>query len=131
MNYLQLCQRLRAECQDIGSGPQTVSNASGRDLRYVNAIREAWQKIQLMRSDWDWLLADDPSPMQTLSNDGDEPFIEPEYHAAIVWYALTSEGLTLAAAELLMRAQQEWNFYYGLLVSKHVAKLSFGGGEEW
>ena len=131
MTYLQLCQRLRAECQDIGSGPQTVSNASGRDLRYVNAIREAWQKIQLMRSDWDWLLADEPTPLQNLSNDGDEPFIEPEYHAAIVWYALASEGLTLAAAELLMRAQQEWNFYYGLLVSKHVAKLSFGGGEEW
>ena len=51
MNYLQLCQRLRAECQDIGIGPISVQSTASRDQNYIQAIREAWLEIQLLRND--------------------------------------------------------------------------------
>ena len=40
MTFLELCQRLRAECQDLGSGHETVTGQTGRNQRYVDAIRE-------------------------------------------------------------------------------------------
>ena len=49
MNYLQLAQRLRREMNDTGEGPFNVINQSGRNLEYVDAIREAWLDIQTLR----------------------------------------------------------------------------------
>ena len=88
MTFLELCQRLRAECQDLGSGPETVAGQNGRNMRYVEAIRESWVKLQTSRADWDWLTSDTPTPLQMLADDSDTPFIDEAYHVVIVWNAL-------------------------------------------
>ncbi|SIR40067.1 hypothetical protein SAMN05880558_11328 [Aeromonas sp. RU39B] len=133
MTFLELCQRLRAECQDLGSGPDTVTGQSGRMLTYVTAIREAWVKVQLSRTDWEWLRTDPATPLQSLAADGDSPFIEEPYHMAIVWLALRGLSLSQVTTELRIRAEEEWSTYHSMLVRRYVpATLTFGnGGGEW
>ena len=75
MTFLELCQRLRAECQDLGSGPETVTGQTGRNQRYVDAIRESWVKLQTGRTDWDWLTGDTPTALQVLT-DGHSPLAQ-------------------------------------------------------
>lgn len=132
MTFLELCQRLRAECQDLGSGPDTVTGQSGRMLSYVNAVRESWQKIQMGRNDWEWLKATPATPLQTLTADADIPFIDEAYHMAIVWHALRGMSISQVTAELRIRAEEEWGNYHTILVRRYVPPLTFAsGGCEW
>lgn len=100
---------------------------------YIEAIREAWIVIQLSRTDWAWQLADPTTPLQTLAADGDLPFIDAEYHVAIVWHALRSRSLSQVTTELRMLADEKWATYHALLVRRYVTEpLSFrAGGCEW
>ncbi|WP_429060925.1 hypothetical protein [Aeromonas hydrophila] len=133
MTFLELCQRLRAECQDLGSGPDAVGGQSGRMQRYVEAIRESWVKLQLSRNDWAWLASDPVTPLQLLADDADTPFIEEAYHIVIVWNALRQMAVTELAQELIMRGESEFATWHGLLVKRYVPQsLSFAaGGGEW
>ena len=128
MTFLELCQRLRAECQDLGSGPDTVVGQSGRMLSYVNAVRESWQKIQMCRNDWEWLKVTPTTPLQTLAADTDTPFIDEAYHMAIVWHALRGMSISQVTTELRIRAEEEWGTYHTILVRRYVPPLTFSGG---
>lgn len=133
MTFLELCQRLLAECQDLGSGHDTVIGQSGRAQRYVDAIRESWVKLQLSRKDWEWLSSDPVTPLQLLSADADIPFIDEAYHIVIVWNALRQMAVTELAEELIVRGEGEFATWHGLLVKRYVPQsLSFSsGGVEW
>lgn len=131
MTFLELCQRLRAECQDLGVGPVAVTGQTGKMLGYVNAIQESWLKLQMGRNDWTWLQGATPTPLQTLKADNDEPFIAPELHMVIVWAALRGLSTTLAATEMMLRAENEFATYHDLLCKRYVAKLTFGSGDAW
>ena len=130
MTFLELCQRLRAECQDLGSGPETVSGQTGRNLRYIEAIRESWIKLQTSRADWDWLTSDTPTPLQALADDSDTPFIDEAYHVVIVWNALRKMAITELAQELIVRGEDEFVTWHGILCKKYISQsLSFCAGE--
>ena len=131
MNYLQLCQRLATETRDLGGAPKLLSDGSQRTAKLAAAIKESWLQIQLLRNDWEWLLGDAPTALQSLENDEDEPFIDSAYHMAIVWYAVVSEGYRQAATELISIGEREWNKYYGILTRRYVAPLEFVGGGDW
>lgn len=130
MNYLQLCQRLRAECQDIGVGPISVQSTASRDQNYIQAIREAWLEIQLLRPDWNFwpttptaYTLTDP---QLLANDTDTPFIPEQYHPAIVYFALGQRALTGAAPELVEKHNLMWSRYYTMLVTRYTGDIVVG-----
>ncbi|MGL6306871.1 hypothetical protein ACSZMF_14270 [Aeromonas caviae] len=128
MTFLELCQRLRAECQDLGSGPETVSGQTGRNLRYIEAIRESWIKLQTSRADWDWLTSDTPTPLQVLADDSDTPFIDEAYHVVIVWNALRKMSISELAEELILRGEDEFATWHTILCKKYISQsLSFGG----
>ena len=131
MTYLQLCQRLATETRDLGGPPKSLTDGSQRTTKLAAAIKESWLQIQLLRNDWEWLLGDTPTTLQSLENDEDEPFIDPAYHMAIVWYAVVSEGYRQAATELISIGEREWNKYYGILTRRYVAPLQFVGGGDW
>ena len=131
MNYLQLCQRLATETRDLGGPPKSLTDGSQRTSMLAAAIKESWLQIQLLRNDWEWLLGDAPTALQSLENDEDEPFIDSAYHMAIVWYAVVSEGYRQAATELISIGEREWNKYYGILTRRYVAPLEFVGGGDW
>ena len=57
MNYLQLCQTLRRKCRVSGTGPVSVIGQNEEYARLVAFINEAWQEIQLARSNWAWMRA--------------------------------------------------------------------------
>lgn len=129
MTYLQLCQRLRAECQDIGSGPNSVLSEAARDQTYINAIREAWLEIQLMRQDWSFWPDDGSVSLtspQLLSVDDDELFIPEQYHVGVVYYALTQRGLSIAAQELIEKANVGWSRYLSMLVDRYTGEIQIG-----
>lgn len=132
MTFLELCQRLRAECKDLGVGPVTVTAQTGRDQRYVNAIRESWLKIQLSRKDWEWLKTDPPTPLQALADDGDTPFIDEAYHIVIVWNAVRMMAYTELAQELIVRGETEFATWHDLLCKRYIPSFTFGtSGGEW
>lgn len=56
MNYLQLCQRLRSEA-GISGADATVTGASGEWLRVTNWIKQAWNEIQLLHDNWNFMHA--------------------------------------------------------------------------
>lgn len=129
MTYLQLCQRLRAECQDIGSGPTSVESTATRDLTYITAIKEAWLEIQLMRKDWLFWPEDGSYSLtapQLLVADDDVLFIPEQYHTGIMYYALLQRGLTLAAQELIEKANAGWSRYYSMLVDRYTGDVQIG-----
>ncbi len=130
MTFLQLCQRLRAECQDIGIGPASVLSSAPRDQIYIQAIREAWLEIQLLRSDWNFwpttpavytVLAP-----QSLNVDADTPFIPEQYHPGIVYFALGQRALTASAPELIEKSNQMWSRYYAQLVTRYTGEIIIG-----
>ena len=131
MTYLQLCQPLAIETRDLGGPPKSLTDGSQRTAKLAAAIKESWLQIQLLRNDWEWLLGDAPTALQSLENDEDEPFIDSAYHMAIVWYAVVSEGYRQAATELISIGEREWNKYYGILTRRYVAPLQFVGGGDW
>lgn len=55
MNFLELCQRVREEAGISGSGPTTVSGQQGQLLKIVQWVRSAWNDIQILRTDWNFL----------------------------------------------------------------------------
>lgn len=128
MNYLQLAQRLRREMNDTGEGPFNVTNQSGRNLEYVDAIREAWLDIQSLRS-WNkrfWGNGFDGDNLQELEASSDTPFIPKQFHVAIVYYAMQSKALSQNAQELVMRGQNEWDKYLHLLCERFLPTPSLG-----
>ena len=129
MTFLQLCQRLRAECQDIGIGPTSVQSTASRDQNYIQAIREAWLEIQLLRKDWTFWpddLSYTGAAPQLLTNDADTPFIPDAYHPAIVYFALGSRALTASAPELVEKHNVMWSRYLGMLVNRYTGDVVVG-----
>lgn len=129
MNYLQLCQRLRAECQDIGIGPISVQSTASRDQNYIQAIREAWLEIQFLRNDWTFWpddLSYTGTEPQLLTDDTDTPFIPEAYHPAIVYFALGQRALTASAPELVEKHNLMWSRYLGMLVSRYTGDITIG-----
>lgn len=57
MNFLALAQRLVEKGGMAGSGPATVVGQAGELKRAINFINEAWNDIQLARTDWRWMRA--------------------------------------------------------------------------
>lgn len=54
MNYLQLCQRLRSEV-GISGADATVTGATGEWLRVTNWIKQAWNEIQVLHDNWNFM----------------------------------------------------------------------------
>ena len=132
MNYLQLCQRLRAECQDIGISPISVQSTASRDQNYIQAIREAWLEIQFLRNDWTFWpddLSYTGTAPQLLTDDTDIPFIPEAYHPAIVYFALGQRALTASAPELVEKHTLMWSRYLGMLVNRYTGDITIGQTE--
>lgn len=55
MNFLQLVQRLQAECGVSGSPIATTVAQTGENSLLVNWINAAWQDLQSAHQDWGWL----------------------------------------------------------------------------
>jgi hypothetical protein len=55
MTYLQLCQRARQEAGIAGAGPSAVTGQSGKLLKLVDWVSQAWTDIQLKRPNWLWM----------------------------------------------------------------------------
>ncbi len=128
MNFLQLAQRLRREMNDTGEGPRNVTNQTGRNLEYVDAIREAWLDIQLLRP-WNssfWGDNFSSENLQDLEESSDSPFIPEQFHVAIVYYAMQGKALSQNAQELVMRGQNEWDKYLHLLCNRFLPIPSLG-----
>lgn len=128
MNYLQLAQRLRREMNDTGDGPFGVSNQKGRNLEYVDAIRESWLDIQSLR-DWSedfWGDGFSSKKPQVLEESADTPFIPEKFHVAIVYYAMQGKALSQNAQELILRGQNEWDKYLHLLCTQFLPTPSLG-----
>lgn len=53
--FLDLCQRTRLECGISGTGPSTVLGQTGESQRLVAWVAEAWNYIQGLHADWDFL----------------------------------------------------------------------------
>ena len=129
MTFLQLCQRLRAECQDIGLGPISVLSTTTRDQNYIQAIREAWLEIQLLRNDWTFWPEDGSYSLtepQILNADTDTPFIPEQYHIAIVYFALGQRALSASAAELIEKHNLMWGRYHTSLVARYTPDVVIG-----
>lgn len=58
-NFLALCQKTARESGTIeGVLPSTVVGQSGRLLKVVNWVNDAWSEIQNMRENWEWMRQD-------------------------------------------------------------------------
>lgn len=128
MIFLELAQRLRQEMNDTGEGPTQVTGQRGRNLEYVNAIREAWLDIQQLRP-WSaqfWQQDFNPQDLQILDESTDTPFIPEQYHLAIVFYAMQSKAISQNAQELILRGQQEWDKYLHLLCRDFLNEIRMG-----
>ena len=128
MNFLQLAQRLRREMNDTGEGPYSVTNQTGRNLAYVDAIRESWLDIQSLR-DWNedfWGDGFSSKNPQVLEESADTPFIPEKFHVAIVYYAMQGKALSQNAQELILRGQNEWDKYLHLLCTQFLPTPSLG-----
>ena len=53
--YLQLCEYLRQETTDSGTGPSAVTGQTGELARFVKWIADAWTELQQDREDWRWM----------------------------------------------------------------------------
>jgi len=58
MNFLQLCQRLRQEAAVSGTGPVTVVSQVGEYKKLVDWISSAYEDIQNLHTEWDFLRTD-------------------------------------------------------------------------
>lgn len=55
MTFLELVKELCDECGISATGPSTVLNQTGDFKRAVRWITRAWQRIEGLQPDWDWL----------------------------------------------------------------------------
>jgi len=58
-SYLELCKKARGIAGISGLGPTTVVDQTGILLRLVDAIQDAWLRIQTHPKDWKWMWRDD------------------------------------------------------------------------
>lgn len=60
MNYLLLCQRTVRESGTISGDalPASVTGQSGRLLKVVEWVAEAWRQVQNLHDDWKWMRAE-------------------------------------------------------------------------
>jgi hypothetical protein len=56
--FLEICKDVRAETGISGSGPVSVTTATGIEQRLVKWVRQAWLDVQQFRPDWPWMLQD-------------------------------------------------------------------------
>ena len=54
MNLRQLVQRAYRECGLTGDGPSTVLNQSGRSNDVIRCVLQAFEEVQVARTDWAW-----------------------------------------------------------------------------
>lgn len=54
-SFLTLCQELRQETSDSGTGPTTVVSQTGELGRYVKWIRDYWTELQNEQDTWRWM----------------------------------------------------------------------------
>lgn len=129
MNFLQLCNRLHSEMNDSGTGLTTVVNQTGRYLKIVNAVREAWMDIQDDCWDAEFFGAKpDTDPVeyysrtdpQVLTEQLDVPFIPEQYHLVIVFQAMKKMSLSLNAPELRALADEGYSEKMGKLVNRYI-----------
>lgn len=52
MDFLTLCQRLRARAGIAGAGPSSVEGQTGEMARVIEWVRDAWVDLQSIRPDW-------------------------------------------------------------------------------
>lgn len=55
MNFLQIVNRVRQNCGVSGADYVTTAGLQGEGLRLCNWVAEAYQSIQAMREDWQWM----------------------------------------------------------------------------
>lgn len=55
MNFLQIVNRVRQNCGVSGADYVTTAGLQGEGLRLCNWVSEAYQSIQAMREDWQWM----------------------------------------------------------------------------
>jgi hypothetical protein len=67
-NYLELCQFLRQETVDSGTGPSTVVAQTGELARMVKWVKDSYTEIQQANENWQWLRKD--CTIQTVAADG-------------------------------------------------------------
>lgn len=56
MNFLALCQKLRAECSMSGSGPVSTQNQTGQMLQCVDWVNQAYREILTAHRNWLFLI---------------------------------------------------------------------------
>jgi len=54
-DFVTLCQYLRQETTDSGTGPTTVVSQTGENGRFVKWVKDAWTELQNDRPDWLWM----------------------------------------------------------------------------
>ena len=75
--FVQLAQDMRRQAGLSGTGPTDVTTATGMELRLVNAIRDAYTRIQTSPKPWKWMWKDyvvpspGTGPLQTILNTTD------------------------------------------------------------
>jgi hypothetical protein len=74
MTFLELCQRLRREAGQAGSGPATVVSQTYELLRTVEWVKSAYEDIQNLHAEWNFLRAD--LTFQTVASDNTYPIAQ-------------------------------------------------------
>lgn len=91
-----------------GTNPTTTIGQTGRLLKFVNWVDEAWLQIQNHRADWDWMRADFSQTISSASDtytaEGDWSltrfgvWVQDDYEQVPVWRSMsmykTSEGVS-------------------------------------
>jgi len=69
MNFLQICQMVARESGTIsGTQPTTTQNQSGRLLKIVNWVADAWTQIQNKHASWKFMRQPFPASAATIAN---------------------------------------------------------------
>lgn len=55
MNFLQIVQRVHRESGRSTPAPTTVATTDVRQMRVVDAVKDAWREVQSERADWKWM----------------------------------------------------------------------------
>lgn len=55
MNFLQLCQRTRQECDVKGTGPAAVTGQTGLLQNIVDWVVSSWDDLQNSKTNWKWM----------------------------------------------------------------------------
>lgn len=67
MNYLELAQKLRQECEIPGTGPSAVTGQLGQLKRVVDWTKDAYRDIQIRYPNWRWMRK--PFTFNTVADD--------------------------------------------------------------